>query len=60
MLVSTIFSKISIDISLKLFFVFDIDEEVDIGAQSTSGEELVGKSALSFVVADTCLKTWPA
>jgi hypothetical protein len=26
---------------------------------SISREELVGKSALSFVVVDTCLKTWP-
>ena len=54
-LVLVIFPKILINLSLKLIFVFDIDRGVDIGTLSTSGEELVEKYALSFVVADTHL-----
>ena len=53
MLVSPIFLNISIGL-------LEIDGGVDIVAFSTSEEELVEKSVLSFVIIDTCLETWSA
>lgn len=57
MLVLATFLKVSIDLSRKLYFVFDIDREEDTGAFSASDEELVGECAPSFVIDNTSLQT---